>query len=212
MEHQAGLAPIKVCILSTEAELRRRLALDSAAAGYQVEQEFSEDQQLVEFITASGGDHIVLIDVQHQREERLQLIKQLSSKCPLAIVALTAEGDATVGAKAVQAGAQVLLVSPARAEDIRAAFSVAAHQQAKHLWLENEINYLRDKLAERKLIEKAKGILMDSARVSEAEAFRLIQKQSQDKRAPMVDIAKLIISASEMVQEASRSRAAQNAT
>jgi len=53
---------------------------------------------------------------------------------------------------------------------------------------------------------------MDSARVSEAEAFRLIQKQSQDKRAPMVDIAKLIISASEMVKEASRSRAAQNAT
>ncbi len=212
MEHQAGLAPIKVCILSAEAELRQRLALDSAAAGYQVEQEFSEDQQLVEFITASAGDHIVLIDVQHQREERLQLMKELSSKRPLAIVALTGKADAALGARAVQAGAQVLLVSPASAEDICAAFSVAAHQQAKHLWLESEINYLRDKLAERKLIEKAKGILMDSARVSEAEAFRLIQKQSQDKRAPMVDIAKLIISASEMVKEASRSRAAQNAT
>lgn len=212
MEHQADLAPIKVCILSAEAELRQTMALNSAAAGYQVEQEFSEDQQLVEFITASSGDHIVLIDVQHQREERLQLMKQLSSTRPLAIVALTAEADATLGARAVAAGAQVLLVSPARPEDIRAAFSVAAHQQAKHLWLESEINHLRDKLAERKLIEKAKGILMDSASVSEAEAFRLIQKQSQDKRAPMVDIAKLIISASEMVKEASRSRAAQNVT
>src|SRR6185503_11254675 len=105
MEHQAGLAPIKVCILSAEPELRQRLALDSAAAGYQVEQEFSEDQQLVEFITASAGDHIVLIDVQDQREERLQLMKQLSARRPLAIVALTAEADASLGARAVQAGA-----------------------------------------------------------------------------------------------------------
>lgn len=212
MERQAGLAPSKVCILSAETELRQRLAHDSAAAGYPVEEEFSEDQQLVEFIAASGGDHIVLIDLQHQREERLQLMKHLSAKRPLAIVALTGEADAALGARAVQAGAQVLLMSPARAEDICAAFSVAAHQQAKQLCLESEINNLRDKLAERKLIEKAKGILMDSARVSESEAFRLIQKQSQDKRAPMVDIAKLIISASEMVKEASRSRAAQNVT
>jgi two-component system, response regulator PdtaR len=207
MENQAGLVPIKVCILSQEAELLESLALGSAAAGYQVEQKFSEDQQLVEFMTASNGDLIVLIDVQHQREERLRLMKQLSAKGPLAIVALAGEADATLGARAVQAGAQALLVSPVRTTDICAAFSVAAHQQAKHLWLESEITYLRDKLGERKLIEKAKGILMDSAKVSEAEAFRLIQKQSQDKRAPMVDIANLIISASELVKEASRSRA-----
>lgn len=211
MEHQAGLAPIKVCILSGDIESREKLALDFAAAGYQIEQEFSENEALVEFITASRGDHIVLIDVQHKREQRLKLMKQLTARRPLAIVALAAEADATLCARAVHAGAQAVLVSPVHPKDICAAFSVAAHQQAKHLWLESEINYLRDKLAERKLIEKAKGILMDSAKVSEAEAFRLIQKQSQDKRAPMVDIAKLIISASEMVKEASRSRADQEA-
>jgi response regulator NasT len=107
----------------------------------------------------------------------------------------------------VQCGAQALLVSPVCAKDVAAALSLAVHQQAKQVWLESEISYLRDKLAERKLIEKAKGILMESANVSEAEAFRLIQKQSQDKRAPMIEIAKLIISATEMVKEASRSRA-----
>ena len=207
MEHQAGLAPIKVCILSPEAELLESLALDTAAAGYRVEQKFSEDQQLIEFISASTVDHIVLIDVQHQREERFVLMKKLCAGRPRAIVALAAEADPALGARAVQAGAQVLLISPVRAKDISAAFSIAVHQQAKQLWLESEINYLHDKLAERKLIEKAKGILMDSAKVSEAEAFRLIQKQSQDKRAPMAEIAKLIISASDMMKEASRARA-----
>ena len=204
-EHKAGLAPIKVCILSSEAEQLERLALDSAAAGYRVEQKFSEDQQLAEFIAASSVDHIVLIDMRQQREKRFSLMKQLCAKRPRAIVVLAGEADLTIGACAVQAGAQAMLVSPVRAQDISAVFSMAVHQQAKQVSLENEINYLRDKLAERKLIEKAKGILMHSAKVSEAEAFRLIQKQSQDKRAPMADIAKLIISATEMVQEASRS-------
>lgn len=204
-EHQAGVAPIKVCILSPEAERLEELVLDSAAAGYRVEQKFSEDQQLAEFIAASNVDHIVLIDVRQQGEERFNLMRQLCAKRPRAIVALTGEADPALGARAVQAGAQAVLVSPLRAQDISAAFSMAVHQQAKQVWLEGEISSLRDKLAERKLIEKAKGILMDSARVSEAEAFRLIQKQSQDKRAPMAEIAKLIISATEMVKEASRS-------
>ena len=70
MERQAGLAPIKVCILSPEPESRERLAHESAAAGYRVEQKFSEDQQLVDYLSASSVDHIVLVDVQHQPEER----------------------------------------------------------------------------------------------------------------------------------------------
>src|ERR1041384_3076476 len=131
MEHQAGLAPIKVCILSPEAELRESLALDTAAAGYRVEQKFSEDQQLVEFISASSVDHIVLIDVQHQREERFTLMKQLCAKRPHAIVALASEADPALGARAVQAGAQALLISPVRSKDISAAFSIAVHQQRK---------------------------------------------------------------------------------
>ena len=207
MEHQAGLAPTKVCILSPEPELRERLAVESAAVGYRVEQKFSEDQQLVDYLSASSVDHILLVDLQSQTEQRFNLIKQLCAERPRAIVALAAEADSALGALAVQAGVQALLLTPFRAKDISAAFSVAIHQQAKHVSLEGEINYLREKLAERKLIEKAKGILMDSAKVSEAEAFRLIQKQSQNQRAPMVSIAKLIISATEMVKEASRARA-----
>jgi response regulator NasT len=72
--------------------------------------------------------------------------------------------------------------------------------------LDDDIRLLRDKLADRKLIEKAKGILMESAKVSESEAFRLLQKQSQDQRKPMVEIATLIISATELVK-AARARA-----
>ena len=118
------------------------------------------------------------------------------------MVALANETDSTIGARAIEAGAQAILVNPIDPQSICAAFTTAVQQQAKQARLEGDILSLSEKLAERKLIEKAKGILMDSAKVSEAEAFRLIQKQSQDQRKPMAEIATLIISATELVRAA----------
>src|SRR5262245_47263545 len=207
MVQQAGLAPMRVCVFSPEEALCESLARDSARAGYQVEQKFSEPRKLVEFISGSSIEHIVLVDVAHQLEENLKLINELCAQRPLAMVAVANEADVSVGARAILAGAQALLINPVQAKDICAALTLAVHQQAKQARLEREILRLRDKLEARKLIEKAKGILMDSAKVSEAEAFRIIQKQSQDKRMPMIEIAKLIVSASELVREASRARA-----
>ena len=208
MVQQAGLAPMRVCIFSPEEELCEGLALDSQEAGFRVEQKFNEPQKLVEFISRSNIDQIVLIDVRKRREERLKLIKDLGASRPLAMVALADAGDVVLSSVALlQAGAQALLVDPARAKDICAAFAVAVYQQAKQSRLESEIHDIREKLAQRKLIEKAKGILMDAAKVTEAEAFRLIQKQSQDKRKPMAEIAASIISAVQLVKEAARARA-----
>ena len=207
MVQKAGLAPMRVCIFSAEEELCEGLALESQEAGYRVEQKFNEPQKLVEFISRSNIDQIVLIDVRRRREESLKLIRELVASRPLAMVALADSADAGLGSRALEAGAQALLVDPAKAKDISAAFAAAAYQHAKQSRLESEILRLREKLAQRKLIEKAKGILMDAAKVTEAEAFRLIQKQSQDKRKPMAEIASLIISATQLVQEAARARA-----
>ncbi len=207
MVQQAGLAPMRICIFSPEEELCESLALGSQGAGYQIEQKFSEPRKLEEFISCSNFDFIVFIDVRRQREQCLQLIKDLCASGPRAMVGVVNEADSRLGAQAIDAGAQALLVNPVDAKDIRAAFTVAAHQQAKQSRLESEILSLREKLAERKLIEKAKGILMDSARLSEAEAFRLIQKESQDKRKRMSEIATSIISATELVTAAKRASA-----
>jgi two-component system, response regulator PdtaR len=206
MVQQAGLAPMRVCVFSPEEALCESLALDSEGAGYRVEQKFTEPHKLLEFISGSSIEHIVLVDVARRFEDGLQLIRELCASRSLAMVAVANEADKSAGARVMQAGAQAFLVNPVHKKDIIAAFTIAVHQQARQATLEAEILHIRGKLIERKLIEKAKGILMDSAKVSEAEAFRLIQKQSQDKRRPMVDIAKVIISATELVNEASRAR------
>jgi len=206
MVQKAGFAPIRVCIFSPQETDCEALALGSERAGFQVEQKFNEPRKLLEFISDSNIDHIVFIDARRQREECLKLIGDLCSGSPRAAVALASEADTPLGARVMEAGAQAVIVDPVEAKDIVAAFTVAVHQCAKQTRLEKDLQELRDKLAERKLIEKAKGILMESAKVSESEAFRLIQKRSQDERKPMAQIATLIISATELVK-AARARA-----
>ena len=207
MVQQAGLAPMRVCIFSPEEELCESLALDTEEAGYRIEQKFTEPKKLTEFISRSNIDHIVLIDSRQRCEEVLRLIRELCASGPVAMVALAKAPDFGPGSPAMQAGAQALLVDPVKPKDIRAAFDVAVYQQAKQSRLESEIHQLGEKLAQRKLIERAKGILMEAARVTEGEAFRLLQKQSQDKRKSMAEIATLIISATQLVKEAAGARA-----
>ncbi len=106
MVQQAGVAPMRVCIFSQEEELCEGLVLDSQAAGYRVEQTFSEPQKLLEFISLSNIDHLVLIDARRQCEHCLKLIQELCVGRPLAIVALAREADYCFGSRAVEAGAQ----------------------------------------------------------------------------------------------------------
>lgn len=206
MVQHTGFAPMRVCVFSPDKESCESLALGSERAGYQIEQKFSEPRKLVDFISCSNIEHIVLIDVSHQRDVCLQLIRDVSAGRPRPVVALANESDHRLGVRAMEAGAQAVLINPIEPKDMRAAFIAAAHQQAKQRRLEEDVRELRERLAQRKLIEKAKGILMESAKVTEAEAFRLIQRQSQDKRKPMAEIATLIISATELVK-AARARA-----
>jgi AmiR/NasT family two-component response regulator len=205
MVQQPGLALMRVCIFSSENELCDILSVESKGAGYNIEQKFNAPQKLLEFISRSNTDYIVLIDIRRPHEYLVELISELCASRPLAIVALVNSGG-SLGRRAMEAGAQVFLHDPVSAKDICVGFSVAAFQHSKQARLDSEIRQLKEKLAERKLIEKAKGILMDAASVSEDEAFRLIQRQSQEKRKPMAEIATSIISTTQLVQEASRVR------
>jgi AmiR/NasT family two-component response regulator len=206
MVRQAGLAPIRVCIFSPSAELCESLALEAKEAGYAVEEKFDQPKKLVEYIGRSSIDHIALIDTRRRTEAVLTLIEELCDKRTVAVVALESSVDCLPNSSALAAGAQALIVDPVNSKDVSCAFAVALYQHAKQSRMENKLDELQERLENRKAIEKAKGMLMKAAKVTEAEAFRLIQKQSQDKRKSMADIAASIIATNQLVEEASRGR------
>ncbi|HWP42590.1 MAG TPA: ANTAR domain-containing protein [Blastocatellia bacterium] len=205
-QRAAQAAPLRVCIFSNDKSSCEGLALDATRANYRVAGVFNDPAGLIDFISGSALDHIVLLDMSDHAARSLELIKKLSAKRPLPIVVATSGSDGGLAARAIEAGAQEVLVRPFDFERVAVAFSVAVQQQAKQARLEGELERLRAKLEERKLIERAKGILMKSAAVSEMEAYKLMQRESQDRRRPMAEIASGIISAAELIKHAAQEK------
>jgi len=106
---------------------------------------------------------------------------------------LTAYSDMDLINRAKEAGVFAYLVKPFRESDLRPAIEVAISRYKEFLALEEEVSELEDKLETRKLIERAKGILMDQYGLKEQEAFRRIQVQSMNTRKSMKEIAEAII-------------------
>jgi len=125
-----------------------------------------------------------------------------SGACP--VVLLTSHTDVAVSSRAIQAGVLAFLVKPLRAEELGPALDVAVSRfrELSAVRLENET--LKRTLETRKLVERAKGILMKRLGLSEPDAFRRIQKTAMDTRKPMSEVAQALLLTEEMAQSRSK--------
>ncbi len=93
------------------------------------------------------------------------------------------------------------MIKPLRGEELLPTMELAISRFAEFISLRKENEDLKKTLEARKIIERAKGILMEDQRLSETEAFSLIQKKSMDTRKSMVEIARAIILTKEVTKE-----------
>ena len=106
---------------------------------------------------------------------------------------LTASSQKELVERASEAGVMAYVVKPFTAADLTPAIEVAASRWAQLRTLESEIADLADRLETRKLVDRAKGLLMTQLKVSEPDAFRWIQKTAMDRRLSMREVATLVI-------------------
>jgi response regulator NasT len=205
MGHQAQVSLSRtVCFLGCELVDCESIASDVVAAGFRISGTFNDAQSFETFIARSGATPVVVINVAERTENQLGQIGKICARHVFPVLALLKNCNETLAIRALEAGAQSILALPASSEAIYSAMITAILQRARQSKLEAEIDGLKNKLAERKLIERAKGILMSSMNILEVEAFRLMQKQSQEQSRPMVDIANAIVSTSELMERAGR--------
>jgi response regulator NasT len=206
MGHQAQVALSKtVCLLGWDSANCKSVANDVVSAGFRVSGTFNDTQSFETFIANSGANPVVLINVGERTEHQLAQVEKICTRYVFPVLALLKSCNEMLAIRALEAGAHSILIQPARSEAIYSAFVTAILQRAKQSKLMAEIDGLKNKLAERKLIDRAKGILMSSTTISEIEAFRLMQKQSQEQSRPMADIAKAIVSTHDLMQRVERS-------
>src|SRR5262249_44276354 len=116
------------------------------------------------------------------------------------VIILTAHGHPNLVEQAVQGGAIQYLLKPVTSPALHAAIQTAVARAHDLRSKDERIDELETTLRERKLIERAKGILMTRRNLSEPEAFRFLQRQSQDKRMPMAKLAESIVQADEFFE------------
>jgi len=141
---------------------------------------------------------VVIMDIKMPGMDGLQAAQLITVEGIAAVVLLSAYSQPELVEQAQDAGVVGYLVKPYREADLAPAIGVAVSRFEQFKALRDEVADLQERLEVRKLVDRAKGILMDSQGIPESEAFRRIQKMSMDNRKPMKEVAQAIIMASEL--------------
>jgi len=191
------MQPYRVVIADDESIIRLDLRKTLEAAGHTVAGEASDGQTALNLARTLRPD-IVILDIKMPIMDGLDAAKAITEESIAPVLLLTAYNEGDLISRAKEAGVFGYLVKPFQESDLNPAMEVAIARFDQMRALEGEVASLSGKLETRKLIEKAKGILMERFGLQEAEAFRRLQTQSMNTRKSMREIAEAVILANEV--------------
>lgn len=181
-----------VLVAEDEALIRMDVVETLKEHGFDVVGEASDGQEAIELATALQPQ-LVVMDIKMPKMDGITAAKAIGA-LQIPVVLLTAFAQKELFEQAAEAGAMAYVVKPFNPNDLLPAIEIALHRHAELNELSAQISDLNERLETRKLVEKAKGLLMLKKLVaSEQDAFRWIQKASMDRRLGMKDVAKTVI-------------------
>ena len=186
----------RIVIVDDESIIRIDLREMLSNLGYLVIGEVGDGRSAVNLARELRPD-LVIMDIKMPGMDGIDAAKILTEEKIAPVLLLTAYSQKELVSRARQAGVVGYLVKPFRESDLSPAIEVALARFAEFRALESEVGDLQEALETRKFVERAKGILMDTQGLPEADAFRKIQKMSMNTRKPMKEVAEAIILAHE---------------
>jgi two-component system, response regulator PdtaR len=181
-------------ILVAEDETIIRLDLKDLLerAGFEVCAEARDGEEAVELARSERPD-LALMDVKMPRLDGIEAAKRILEERPIPIVMLTAYGQQELVARAAEAGVFGYLVKPFREQDLLPAIHTARARHEELQALREEAESLQEALAARKVIERAKGLLMEKEKLTEDEAFSRLRRAAQASQRPLKVIAEAVV-------------------
>jgi len=198
--------PLRVLIADDETVIRLGLRALLEEKGYKVVGEAADGTRALDLVRRLRPD-LVFLDVKMPGTDGLQAAEALLANRAVPVIILTAYADREFVEKAKEAGVLAYLVKPVRASDLYPAIEVARARFRVIQALRTEIGGLEDALVVRKLVERAKGVVMRRMGLDEAAAFAHIQRQARNTRKPMKEIAEGILAETPQAGERGAGRA-----
>ena len=192
---------LSVVIAEDEALIRLDLKEMLEEEGYLVAGEVGDGASAVDLAQRLRPD-LVIMDVKMPGLDGISAAEQISAERLAPVVILTAFSQRDLVKRASDAGAMAYLIKPFTRADLVPAIEIAVSRFQEITALDSEVAGLRDRLEVRKLLDRAKGLLQAGRGITEAEAFRWIQKSSMDRRMTMRAVAEEVLQAAQQAPEA----------
>ena len=194
MDRQRQQQPLRIVVAEDEALIRMDLVEMLAREGYQVVGEAANGEAAIALVREHKPD-LALFDVKMPIKDGITAAQELRGEVP--IVMLTAFSQRELIERANDAGVMAYLIKPFTISDLIPAIEVARTRFFERALLESEVATLEGKLEARKLVERAKGLLMHRHGLTEGEAFTWIQRGAMDRRLSMVEVARELLGGSQ---------------
>jgi response regulator NasT len=191
------MKPLRILIADDESLHVMGLRQQVEELGHQVVAEAYSGREAV-LLAARHQPDLALLDIVMPDLDGIEAARRISASHPIPILLISAHSENALAERAHEAGVFAYLVKPVTAGDLRPALFLARSRFREFQLLRQEVDDLRQALETRKLVERAKGILMRRLNLAEEEAFLRLQKRSQDDNLKMRDVAQAIITADEM--------------
>ena len=189
----SGGGGLRIVVAEDEALIRLDLAEMLEELGYDVVGQASDGEQAVALVNEHKPD-VVIMDVKMPVLDGISAAEQIGKERIAPVIMLTAFSQKELVERARDAGVMAYIVKPFTQADLAPAVDIATSRWAELKALEGEIADLGERLETRKAVDRAKGVLMKKLKISEAEAFRWIQKTAMDRRLGMREVAEAVIS------------------
>lgn len=193
------MSSIRILLVDTRPERGEVLRPLLGSEGLEVIACIAPDQDLLSAIRRHDPD-LVLIDIDSPDRDILESLRSAQAHQPRAMVMFTQDDDGASIRRAVEAGVTAYLVDGLEARRVRPILEAAMAQFARYRVLEDELRRALGKLSERKVIERAKGIVMQQQGISEPEAFTAMRTLAMRRNKKLVEIAEGVIAAAELLR------------
>lgn len=190
--------PIRVMIVDENEERAALIETGILAGGDVVVARLIGHDDLPERISQVEPD-VIIIDMECPDRDTLDAMSYITRHHPRPIVMAVDRSDSESIRAAVQAGVNAYVVGGLSPERMRPVLEVAIARFNELQALRRELETAKSSLEERKIIERAKGILMKSRRLAEDEAFHLLRKMAMDRKVRLVEVAREVVTAAELL-------------
>ena len=183
---------VRVVLAEDEAIIRLDLKETLVDEGYEVVGDTGRGDHAVELVAELDPD-VVVLDIKMPGLDGIEAASRIAEAHDAAVVILTAFSQRDLIDRAVEAGALAYLVKPFQRSELVPAIEVARSRHREMRALTDQAQTLSDRLEARKIIDRAKGVLIDEIGMVEADAYRFLQTSAMSGRRTMADVARAVI-------------------